>query len=146
MDSNNQFKATVVRTFEFGSLNECLDLVEMLTSMTNEKRTRYIEDNKISEATLQVLIEIIKTETERLERIKSQLEIEKDAVLRAKLERELQRMRLAKELLQRDDREVMCSVGSGWPSPKGMQEFDSPSLCQKEDMNGTSDFVRPEAV
>ena len=43
-----------------------------------------------------------------------------------------QRLEQMKQVLQRDDRVVMCPVGSGRPSLNGMRGFDSDSLCQKK--------------
>lgn len=98
--------------------------------MTEKERCAYAEDEGISLWTLQVFHDILLTEIERLKAIQVQLEIEKDAQVHVGLEQELQRMRLAKEFMQRDDRVVMCPVGSGWPSSKGMRGFESDFLCQ----------------
>lgn len=115
------FQNKVFRTFDFENIEACLNFVEMLCSFTPESREQYIKDNKISESTLLVLDVIVRNETERYKRLKEQLEIEKDAQVRASLEHELQRMRLAKELTQSDR---MCPIGSDWSFSQTVSESE----------------------
>ena len=73
------------------------------------------------------LIHIIEAELE-YQRSKAQEAIDKIMAMQKTFIRET--IELALERIQRDDRAVMCPVGSGRPSSKGMRGFDSDSLCQ----------------
>ena len=108
------------RSFNFESFEDCMAFIDSFLNHTPEERQKFIVEQNISEGTLQVLFEIVQAETLRMNEIIAELQAEKDELERKKLEEALsvERMRIAKQFTQRDDREVMCPVGSGWPSHK----------------------------
>ena len=120
-----------LKTINFSDVEALQDFLAILKAMTPGEQEAYKKENGLIDwhgiDVWVELIHIIEAELE-YQRSKAQEAIDKIMAMQKTFIRET--IELALERIQRDDRAVMCPVGNGRPSSKGMRGFDSDSLCQ----------------